>query len=362
MNEKELVDALAALAVEVRNESKGLTSRITWHIYGSEANYTVMIDSKSKDDGQVQVKEKARRDWETYVLLEGAGALQGRMTGNADRKGGVYTGGLEERRDMHFIHQLLASNFSTLKAQCEIRHAALSTRGNLMIDEPHRTAAILFYQEYLRVMYQSTSGDSSVIAKHLSKFPGFKKPSELLDEWEEAEARLKREKPSSLFDVKNGQFYVYEKVGKEKRLVNGWLFGIDTEPDDPDTGVRADEKTSQYEREIEGAGFHMRMKMLQEEIQLLVGSHASELVGLIADHKSGALTKILASIERFADTNLKDLPDLQKKTVKSLADYGERAARLAAGHPRVISALGIRTEDLSAAAMRAQKIKRKMSN
>jgi len=360
VNERELVDALAALAVEIRNNSKTLSSPITWHIYGTEANYIVMIDSKSADDGLVEAKAKSRLDWETYVLLEGAGALQGRMTGNPDRKGGVYTGGLEERRNMHFIHQLLAPNFSTLKARCEIRHTALSARGHLMTDEPHRTAAILFYQEYLRVMYQSTSGDSSLIAKHLKMFPGVKSPADLLAEWEAVETKLKREKPSSLFEVKNGQFYVYEKVGKEKRLVNGWLFGAEKQEDDLDDNVGADEKTSQYEREIDGAGFHMRMKMLQAEIQLVIGNHASDLVSLIADHKSGTLPKILASIERFADVNIKDLPESQKKMIKSLTDYGEKTARLATGHPKIISALGIRMEDLTAGAMRAQKIKRKM--
>lgn len=357
MTENELVEALALFAKSVRDEVKGLTSKISWHLYGTNSEYTILFGVSADTEAKVQAAPKTRVDWETYVMIEGGGALQGRMTGKPERKPGGFTGNLEERRDMYYIHQLLGPNLSTLKTQCEVRHAALAARAALMNSEPHRTAAILFYHEYLKSVYKSTSAVTSAILDGLARFPGQTPPEELLARWEETEAQFKLDRPSSLFEIKDGRLYVYEKIGKEKRLINGWLFGLEKEtPKEKEES----EPVSQYEREIKDVGFHNRMKLMDAEAKLLLGDGSDDMVSLIADHKAGTLSRILTSLEQFSNLNPRELEDAQKKMMRALVDHGERITAAAAKRPRLAAAFGINIDDLVAAAGRVQKIKRKL--
>lgn len=359
MAEKDLVRELAEFGREAHREVKGLSARIDWHIYGVESDYLVPIGDASRD---IATSRKERVDWETFVLLDGAGARQGHMTGNPERRtGGGWSGRMEEKKDMQFIHQLLPDNLSALKGKCDLRYPALSERVALMVSEPHCSSAILFFQEFLRSIYRGVSGaDAALLLGHLKTLPSNEEPAVILDRWNEIEKRVKAEKRSSIYEVKDGHFHVYEKIGKDRRLVNGWIFGIE-EKRPEETAASEGPQASQYEQQVEGAAFHTRMKMLQLEVEHLVGEKSGDVVALVADQKSGALAKLIASIDALAAVDdVRGMEPQRKMALKALADQTEMLAAIASRHAKLIEPFAIDTDALAQAAVKAQNLKRKL--
>jgi hypothetical protein len=364
MKETDLALSLAEFSIKVRDAVKGLTSRIVWKLYGAEADY-VQGEEEGGEELAFGLRRlpKSRVDWESYVLLYSAGAYQGHATGFAERKpGGGYTGRMEERREIQYIHQLLAANASSLAAQCASRHEAIAARLKLMMEEPQRTAAILFFQEYLRSIYRSVAGaDAEILVEHLRDMPGSSEPEELLARWKEAEAKLKAEKRSVVYEVRDGRFFVFEKIGKKKRLVNGWIFGVPSEEGEGDDEAAPMPESSHYEREIEGAGFHLRMSRLRAEAIALLGKNGEEAVAFAAEAKSGTIEKILATIDLLheaAETNTLD--EARKPVAKAVVERMEKIAAGAAKLGRHLPAFDLSSEAIRDRLLKAQKLKRKL--
>jgi len=362
MSEKEIVLNLGKFALEVRKEIKGLSNKVVWWLYGRDYDYVQGGDEGEELEYEVKRVPKARQDWESYVLLYGAGAMQGHMSGKAERKvGGGYTGRLDDDKSIQFIHQLFADNCSSLKIQCGLGYPALSERVKLMVEEPQRTAAILFFQEYLRSVYRAIAGaDAEILIEHLETLPGKTEPKELLERWKEIELKLKREKRPAVYDVKDGKFFVYEKVGKKKRLINGWLFGIKDEGAlEDETDAKEDE--SNYVFKIENAPFHTRMNALLTEAYRLLEDEKGELVALAAEHQNGTLNKILSMVQKFselAESNM--LEESQKPGARIIADKMEKIASLVSKNSMIVLRIGIDVEQVRNCSIQLQKLKRKL--
>jgi len=355
--------SLAEFSIKVRAAVKGLSSRIVWKLYGAEADY-VQGEEKGGEELEFDLRRrpKDRVDWESYILLNSAGAYQGHATGFAERKpSGGYTGRIEERREIQYIHQLLAANASSLAAQCGSRHEAIAARLKLMIEEPQRTAAILFFQEYLRSIYRSVAGaDAEILIEHLKEIPGSSEPEELFVRWKEVETKLKAEKRSVVYEVRDGRFFVFEKIGKRKRLMNGWIFGLPAEAGEGEDEAAPAPESSHYEREIEGAGFHVRMSRLRAEAIALLGKSGEEAVAFAAEAKSGTIEKILATIDLLheaAETNTLD--EARKPVARAVVERMEKISITAARIGRYLPALNLSTEAIRERLLKAQKLKRK---
>jgi hypothetical protein len=361
VNEYELVLSLAEFAARVRADVKGLSSHVIWNLFGSDADYVHGAEESSQEIKTMQRIPKSRVDWETYVLLYGAGALQGHMTGAPERRGGGFTGKLEEKKEIQYIHQLLGNNCSALKAQCGVNYEALNARVALMVAEPHRTAAILFFQEYLRSIYRSVSGaDAEILLEHLKSIPGDTAPEELFARWKDVEARLKSERRSAVYEIKDGKFHVFEKIGKTRRLVNGWLFGIET-PEDAGGGPEVAGWNADFDGRVSGAAFFSRTRLVQAEAAWLLNDENEEALELVAESRSGLLSKILASAARFvelAESNM--LKDDQKPIAKMIVERMEKIAATAARRSRLLTSAGIDTTLIKERNQQAQKLKRKI--
>lgn len=361
MKDDDLVIALGHFYEDIRKEMKGLAARVVWYLYGSEWDYAHGVEEGEALEGGFHRLPKTRVDFETYVVLYGAGAMQGHATGGAERRaGGGWTGKLEDRREIQYIHQILAPNLSSLKVQCGLSYPALSARVLLMNEEPHRTAAILGFQEYLRSIYRSVvGGDAETLLERLAVLPGHIPPAELFARWKQVEVKLKAEKRPAIYEVKDGKFFVYEKVGKTNRLVNGWLYGVDTPPPESDSG--AVEIGSDYDQRLKEASFGMRMKLLESEAVRLLGDGSDELIALVADHKSGALTKILATVDHLAElAESNTLQESHKPIAKLLIDRMNRMAATVIRKPKLLAACGIEPELIRERQLQAQKMKRKV--
>ena len=359
MSESEFAQALAKFGRAVHKEIKGLPARIDWHIYGVESDYLVAIGDDAKPVTPVR---KQRIDWETFILIEGCGALQGHMTGNPERKGGGgWSGRFEEKKDMQFIHQLLPDNLAALRTRCGLKYPVLAERCAMMVGEPQCTSAILFFQAFLKSIYRgSTGADAEILMRHLKTFSSEDDPAEILDRWNDLEKRLKAEKHGSIYEVKEGHFHVYEKLGKDRRLINGWLYGIEEKPSAAEEESGGDEN-SQYDIQLEGASFSTRMKLLMRESERLLGDKSSDLITLIADHKSGALSKLLHSVDNLMKMDdIRGMEPQQKIALKTLADRVEAMSATAARKLKLIEPFGIDVDFLRETALKAQNLKRKL--
>lgn len=362
MKDADLALALAAFFETTRKQTKGLATRVVLWLYGSEYDFALGIDEggESMERG-LRKFPKERVDFETYVALYGAGAIQGHITGAAERRaGGGWTGRLEEKREISYIHQLLAPNFSTLKVRCGLDYPGLNARCSIMNAEPHRTAAILLFQEYLRSVYRSVAGaDAETLLERLEDLPGHRPADELFAQWQEIEAKLKGEKRPAIYEVKDGKFFVYEKQGKVKRLVNGWLYGIE-----PEGGVAGAEESgldSDYERRIAEATFQARMRLLVAEGGRLLGEQGPELVAIAAEQASGALPRLLASIDQLVDLAESNRMQEQHRAVARIVlDRIEKLHALVSRNARILGARGINPEEVREKYLRAQKLRRKL--
>ncbi len=362
MKDDELAVALGRFFEVTRKETKGLATRVVLWIYGREWDYAHGLDEGGEQlEHGIRRLPKERADFEAYVALYGAGAIQGHITGAPERKpGGGWTGRLEEKREIAYIHLLLAQNFSSLKVQCGLDYPMLNARCQLMNAEPHRSAAILLFQEYLRSVYRSVAGaDAETLVGHLEELPGHRDAADLFAAWQEIETKLKAEKRPALYEVKDGKFFVYEKIGKRKRLVNGWQFGLAPEVEPGE--AEAMELQSDYDKRIVEATFQSRMRLLEAEAARLLGPDGPELIALAADQSSGALGRFLASVDHIVElAESNRMQDAHRPVARQLMARMEQIASAVARHPRLLASRGLDPDVIREKLVLAQKLKRKL--
>lgn len=362
MKDQDLALALGRFFGEVRRETKGLATKVVLWLYGTENDFSHGLDEGGEElEHGLRKFPKDRIDFETYVALYGAGALQGHMSGAAERKpGGGWTGRLEEKREISYIHLLLPPQFGPLKSQCGLDYPGLNARCSIMNAEPHRTSAILLFQEYLRSVYRSVAGaDAETLVEHLEDLPGHRPADELFGQWQEIEAKLKSEKRPALYEVRDGRFFVYEKQGKTKRLVNGWVFGLAPEAAPEEAG--AAELQSDYEKRIVEATLQARLRLLVAETARLFGAEGKDLVALAAEQATGALPKFLSSAEHLvelAETN--QMQEQHHPVARAVLERIEKIHALVGRHSRLLAGRGIDAEAIRETLVLAQKLKRRL--
>lgn len=361
MNDAEIVKALTEFSTKFTAEVKGLSAKIVWNLYGLEANWSRGGEKGTDWDAGLQTTSKENVDWETYILANGAGGFQTHLSGKPEiGPGGGFTGKPEEVKGIGFIHQLLPTNLANLKNKCKYTYKSLGDRSALLSAEPIRASAMFFSDLYLQSVYRGVAGsDQEILLKHLKDLPGKYDPSQLLAAWKQLGPVIKTEQPSSSYEVSDGRFKIYRKEGKNKILVNGWLFG---EGDEDGGGGGEDiPGASDYGKGLEDRGFHSRMTALCNEGAFLLGKEGGELVALALAHQNGTLAKLLQGVAQFtelAEDNM--LQPAHADAAKALLKQLEKFAAAAKINTKLMSSLGLDPDTIRAQTINAQKIKRKL--
>lgn len=343
MKDEDIAAALAEFGVAIRKEVTGLSQSIVWILYGDTHDYQ-LGGLDGKDWSAAPLKQpKSRVDWETLVLAEGGGALQGHNTGVPERKvGGGFSGRFEEKKNIQFIHQLLPANFMTLKTKCELQIPALNDRAGLLAAEPCRASAIFFFQEYLRSIYRSVIGaDEESLRQGLKSLPGGMDVKTLIARWKEIEQRFRTEKKGTRFEVKEGgRLFVYTRVGNDKKLINGWIYGLSGAEEGkgkPAAAVDAG-PDGEYEQRLAEGAFCTRTKALLMETQRLLGEGAVELIALAGRRKEGRLEKTVRNIESWTIRHAA-LDATQRETARQQTERFARELRAVLPRPRLLRQL-----------------------
>jgi len=361
MKDEEIAAALAEFAVAIRKEVTGLSQSIVWILYGDTHDYQ-LGGLDGKDWSAAPLKQpKSRVDWETLVLAEGGGALQGHNTGVPERKvGGGFSGRFEEKKNIQFIHQLLPTNFTTLKSKCELQVPALNDRAGLLDAEPCRGSAIFFFQEYLRSIYRSVIGaDEDSLRQGLKSLPGGMEIKALVARWKEIEQRFRTEKKGTRFEVKEGgKLFVYTRSGNDKKLINGWIYGLsgaEENREKPSAGAGDAGADGEYEQRVAEGAFCTRMKALLMETQRLLGEGAVELIAFAGRRKEGRLEKTVRNIESWTIRHAA-LDAAQRGAVRQQAERFARELRAVLPRPRLLRQLGLDEAQAKAWLANAEKL------
>ncbi|RMH59448.1 MAG: hypothetical protein D6679_01825 [Candidatus Hydrogenedentota bacterium] len=356
MKDAEIIQPLGSFATAVRKNVKGLSSRIVWYAYGMENEFEA--GGASQEDFTLKPLPKNRVDWETYVLAQGAGALQGHMTGRIDPDGT-----LNQDKKTQFIHQILPENFAFLASRCRIPGTGTGGRLGLLLKDPVRASAILFFQEYLRSIYKSVAGaDETLLLKLLADLPGSVPPKELLASWRENEEILKKETRNPIYEPdENHQLRIYVKEGKKKKLVNGWLFGTEEEPEEEERGAKEIPAGTDYDRRIEKGAFYTRMMALLDEAAFLIGPDGSAVLDAAVEIRSGAVGKMVQAVQKFTDlADSRQLTEQHAKMAESLISRLETLGKIAGSRGRLLESVGLDREALKTAQAETLRLKRKL--